>query len=76
MLTEIMNSQNIGMIESCYRLGLLLEAPQAFRIARETRRKNFDGYVTVESRVMSTIHLTHATSTEWRLDLIGPEFGA
>ena len=53
-----------------------LEAQQAFRIARESRRKNFDGYVAVESRVMSTIHLTHATSAERRLDLIGPEFGA
>ena len=53
--------------------GLLLEAMQAGRVRRGSR-KNFNGDIPAESGIPSPIHLAHATRTHRRYDLVRTEF--
>ncbi len=64
------------MIQRGGGAGLLLEAAQAFGVARKSGRQHLDGHIASQSRIPGAIHLTHATGTEGRNDFIRPEFRA
>jgi hypothetical protein len=60
------------MIQRGSSAGLLLEAAQAFRVARKGLRQYFDGHVAPQPPIPSPIHLSHASGTEGGKTSYGP----
>jgi hypothetical protein len=71
MSSDVVNDQNVGMIEGAGRAGLLLEALQADRIGCERTGENLDCDLAIQAGIAGAIHFAHATSADWRMDLIG-----
>src|SRR3989304_1455096 len=64
------------MIERGEHFGFALEAGQAFGVAGEFFRQDFDGYVAVEFGVVGLIDVAHAAGADVGGDFTGAEFGA
>jgi len=75
-LFDAVDLRDVGMIQRGQGLGFAIKARQAFRVAGERARKNFDGDVALQLRVVRAIHLTHPTRAERCQDLVLTEFFA
>src|SRR5438128_2485461 len=71
--TDIMDRANMGMIQRSNGSRLALKPLLPLWIEAKMGRQDFDCDYPVQARVSSTVHLTHATRTQRRLDLIGPQ---
>ena len=61
---------DVGMIESSYRLGLTFEALEPIRIIGHFRWENLEGHLAVELGVLGSIHLTHTAFAELAGDFV------
>jgi hypothetical protein len=75
MLAEVVNGEDVGMIQRCNRLRLLLKTPQLLGIAGESPRQDLDRDLAVEPRIPRPIHLAHAASAQRTNNFIWTEFG-
>jgi hypothetical protein len=64
------------MVQCRRGTSLLLEAFQPFAIGRDRFGQHLDRDVSSKSAVMSPVNLAHASNTEERAYLVGPEPGA
>ena len=71
--SEFVDGNDIGMIESGCRAGLLLEAPQAIAVSGESGRQNLDRNPAVQARILRPVHLAHPARAKEGDDLVGPE---
>ena len=76
VVTDVKDRENAGMIESGGGAGFLGEALQAIAVGGKRCRKDFDGYSTVEARIVGAIHFAHSACTDRRLNFVGPELRA
>ena len=61
ILLEAMDGGDVGMIQFRQDLGFALKAGQPFRIVGKLIGQDLDRHLTIELRVGSTVHLSHAT---------------
>ena len=64
------------MIESGKQPRLTRETCHAVRVVRDDAQQNLDGHVATKLRVAPAVHLTHATGTEQRTNLVRAELPA
>jgi hypothetical protein len=69
----VIDSDNVGMIQSGQRVGLLLKAAQALVIARERLQQDLDGDGAVQPWIVRLVYLAHAARAEEREYLVGPD---
>jgi hypothetical protein len=75
-LFESVNGADVRMIERRENLCLAMEARKSIRIARESRRQNFQRDVAIELRITCAIHITHAACANGDDDFIRSEASA
>jgi hypothetical protein len=56
---ELVSGKNVGIIESCSGLRLLLETGETVRIVRKERWQNLDRDFAFQHRVTSAVNLAH-----------------
>jgi hypothetical protein len=71
-----MNGEDVGMLDAGQRLGLALEAREAFRVSRHRLREDLDGDVAVEPFIAGAVHLAHATRADEIRQPVVPEESA
>ena len=76
MISNVVDGENIGMVQSGYRKGFLLKAKQAIRVGSESFGENLQRYVAPEAAIARTINLPHPASTQGRVNRVRPEFCA
>jgi len=64
---------DVRMIERREHLRLAAEPCDALGVLRECSGQDLDRDVAVELRVPRPVHLPHATSADWRVDLVWPQ---
>ena len=70
---DVVNSEDVGVVQTARRLGLQPEAPQPVLVRGERRRKDFDCDFAVEARVARLVHFAHATGAKVREDFVRAE---
>src|ERR1700694_2909277 len=73
MVADVVEHADMRMIQAGNGPRFTLEALPGLGIVRDAGGKNLDGHRAVESRVLCTVHLAHATRTDGSEDLIGPQ---
>ena len=73
---DVVHGREVGMVQNAGCLRLLLEAAQPVGVLRERRRKDLDGHVAAEPRVLRAIHLPHPARAERGQDLVGAQTGS
>jgi hypothetical protein len=73
MLTDVIDSEDIRVIESCSSASFLFEALHVARIEGERMEQDFDGDPAMKPAVLSAIHLSHAACANERDDLVGSQ---
>jgi hypothetical protein len=73
---DVVNRKDVRMVQCRRGTCLLLEALQPLAISRDRFRQHLERDVSSKSAVMSPVDLTHASDTEERAYLVGPEPGA
>ncbi len=76
LVSDIVQSADVGVLQSGNGLGLALEALLEGGVGREVRGQDLDGDAAVEAGVAATIDLSHAASTERGEDFIRAKLGA
>ena len=61
---QAINGPDVRMVERGQDAGFAVEARQAFRVAREGFRQDFQGHVAVELGVVSAIDFAHSAHAE------------
>jgi hypothetical protein len=64
------------MIQRRSGAGFLLESAGDIYDFPHLSRENLDGDLSAKPSVSGSIHFSHPTSTEWRVDLVGAQTGA
>ena len=72
-LLEAVDRADVRVIERRQHPRFALEAREAFGMAREEPRQDFDRNVPTEPLIVSAIDFAHATDAQWRADRIGSE---
>src|SRR5262249_49699290 len=70
---ETIDMSDVRVAQRRKRLGLLLEARDAHRVARERGGQNLDRHVAAERRVARAVNLAHAAEAERLGDVIRAE---
>jgi len=65
----------VRILECGQQLRLALEPRQPFGIPRHFDGQHLDGHVALQSRVVGSVHLAHATGAEAARDLVVAQFG-
>ena len=61
------------MIQGRDRPRFMFESAQAIRVMGHRRRENFDGDVTIETRIATAVDFAHPASAEQRDDFVRAE---
>ena len=75
-IVQTVDRADVRMIQRGKNLGFPPEARQPFGIVGEGGRKDLQGDVATELRVLRAIHLAHPPAAEQRQDFVGAEPGA
>src|SRR5207253_5123385 len=75
VLADVVDRNQIGMIDRTGRAGLLLKSKQPLPVGCKFRRKNLDGHIPADPRIVRAIHLTHPARADERGDFVRPEPG-
>ena len=70
---EIVDRDQIRVVQHPRRPGLLLEAPEAVRVAGKGGREHLDGNVAAEPGIARAVNLSHAARADQRADLVRPQ---
>ncbi len=70
---DVEEGEDIGVRESCYRVGFALEPGAAVRVAGHVRRQHLDGDVAAEARIARAVHLAHAAGPKGGRHFVGAE---
>ncbi len=76
MHSGVEHREHIRMIQRRECLGLLLEAPQSIRIAREVLRQHLDGHLAIQAGVPRAKDLAHPARADAGGDSVLVERGA
>ena len=73
MLTDIVNTEDIRVIERRNCPGFLVEPVQTLTVGNEGFWKNLQSNVASQPSIVGAIYFPHATSTQWRLNSVRPK---
>src|SRR5438132_8921223 len=75
-LIDLIDSDDVGMIQSGSRLGLLNEAAHAVAISSNRGRQNLEGNLAIEFRIERQKHFAHSALAQLLADFVAADFGA
>jgi hypothetical protein len=70
LLTDVIDSADVGVIQGRGSLCFATEAQQGLRIFGDVLRQELEGDETMESRVLSLVHHSHSTTTKFLNDSV------
>lgn len=73
LMADIMQSANVGMVQSRYGAGFAIETLSGLGIVRQVAGQDFDRHRAVQACVLRSIHLAHAARTDRRKNLVRAE---
>src|SRR5208283_4359622 len=76
VLSDVVDSENVGMVERRDRARFLLKTAQAVGVFGQSLGQNLDGDVAAESGVARAVHFAHPARSERRNNFVRTELRA